>query len=112
MIARIWRGQVPTEKADAYVRLMRDTALPDYRSTPGNLGAYALHREHDADPGPDIHSGGVTEIVMLSFWESLEAIRAFAGDEVDTAKYYDFDDDFLLSKPSHVEHYSADGGIG
>ena len=63
-----------------------------------------LRREHEADPGPDIHGGGVTEVVMLSFWESMDAIKAFAGDEPETAKYYDFDDDFLLSKPSHVEH--------
>ena len=109
MIARIWRGQVPTDKADAYIRLMHDVALPDYQGTPGNLGAFALHREHDFEPGPDIHGEGITEIVMLSFWQSLAAIEAFAGADPTEAKYYDFDDDFLLSKVAHVEHYSADG---
>lgn len=112
MIARIWRGQVRTDKADAYMQLMRDVALPDYQGTPGNLGAYALHREHDADPGPDIHGQGVTEVVMLSLWESLAAIEAFAGEDPTEAKYYDFDDEFLLSKAAHVEHYVADGGSG
>ena len=107
MIARIWRGKVPTGKADEYFQLMRDVAIPDYQGTPGNRGAYALRREHEPEPGPDIHGGGVTEVVMLSFWESLDAIKAFAGEEPEVAKYYEFDDEFLLAKPSHVEHYSA-----
>jgi heme-degrading monooxygenase HmoA len=104
VIARIWRGEVPTEKADAYFQLMHDVALPDYQATPGNIGAYALRRE------PGSGGDGVTEVVMLSFWESLDTIEAFAGADPEVAKYYDFDDDFLLSKPRLVEHYSATGG--
>jgi len=44
MVTRIWHGATPTTKSDEYLNLMRTVALPDYRSTPGNKGAYALRR--------------------------------------------------------------------
>jgi hypothetical protein len=41
MITRIWHGATPATKSDEYLNLMRTIAIPDYRSTPGNKGAYA-----------------------------------------------------------------------
>lgn len=100
MIARIWQGEVRSERADEYIRLMREVALPDYRSTPGNRGAYALR--HDA--------GDRATVVMLTFWESRAAIAAFAGDDIDRAKYYDFDPDFLVEMSPTVTHYDTFDG--
>jgi heme-degrading monooxygenase HmoA len=97
MIARIWHGAVRKERSDDYLDLMRTVALPDYRSVPGNLGAYALRRE----------DGEVAHFLMLTFWESREAIVAFAGDDISAAKYYDFDKDFLLELEPTVEHYDV-----
>lgn len=99
MIVRNWHGRVPAAKAAAYLDLMRDVAIPDYRKTPGNLGAWALSR-------PD---GDIVHIEMLTFWTSLDAIRAFAGQDVDRAKYYDFDADYLLEQEPTVRHYDAVG---
>ena len=99
MIARIWHGTTPTDKASDYLRLMEDVALPDYRSVPGNRGAFVLH--HDA--------GSITHFLMLTFWESEEAVRAFAGPDVTAAKYYDFDDEFLLDKEPTATHYHMTG---
>jgi hypothetical protein len=99
MIARIWRGAVPAAKAEAYQTLMREVALADYRATPGNLGAWCLHRVE----------GDTAHFEMLTFWTDLEAIKGFAGEEVERARYYDFDDDFLLEKPERVEHFEAFG---
>jgi hypothetical protein len=65
---------------------MRTVAIPDYRSTPGNKGAYALRRVEDS----------TAHFLMVTFWISEEAIRAFAGNDISVAKYYDFDKDFLL----------------
>jgi hypothetical protein len=49
MVTRIWHGATPATKSDEYLNLMRTVAIPDYRSTPGNEGAYALRRmEGDA----------------------------------------------------------------
>jgi hypothetical protein len=44
MVTRIWHGATPAGKSDEYLNLMRTLAIPDYRSTPGNKGAYALRR--------------------------------------------------------------------
>ncbi len=82
MIARIWRGEVPLDRSDEYLERMLTVAIPDYQSTPGNRGAFALRRIHEDR----------AEFLMLTFWESGDAIAAFAGDDISVAKYYDFDD--------------------
>jgi heme-degrading monooxygenase HmoA len=95
MITRIWHGATLVAVADEYLRLMQAVAIPDYRSTPGNKGAYALRRIED----------GVAHFLMLTFWESEDAIRAFAGSDISTAKYYDFDPKFLLElEPSSFQY--------
>ncbi len=100
MIARIWRGEVPLDRADEYLELMRTVAIVDYRATPGNRGAYALRRDLDDR----------AEFLMVTFWDSLEAVEAFAGDDVAAARYYDFDDGFLLEMVPYVDHYDAYDG--
>ena len=74
---------------------MRTVAIPDYRSTPGNKGAYALRRME----------GDTAHFLMVTFWESEETIRAIAGDDVSVAKYYGFDKDFLLELEPCSTHY-------
>ena len=86
MIARTWHGAVPLAKSDAYLELMRNVAIPDYTKTPGNRGAYVLHRV----------DGDVAHFIMLTYWDSLDAVRGFAGDDVSVAKYYDFDAGYLI----------------
>jgi len=98
MVTRIWHGATPASKSDEYLNLMRTVAIPDYRSTPGNKGAYALRRME----------GDTAHFLMVTFWESEEAIRAFARDDISGAKYYDFDKNFLLELepcPTHFEIY-------
>ena len=43
--------------------------------------------------------------VMVTIWESEEAISAFAGDDISVAKYYDFDKDFLIELEPCSTHY-------
>jgi heme-degrading monooxygenase HmoA len=95
MVTRIWHGATPVGKSDEYLNLMRTVAIRDYRSTPGNQGAYALRRIQ----------GDTAHFLMVTFWESEEAIRAFAGDDIGRAKYYDFDKDFLIELEPHSVHY-------
>ena len=64
-------------------------------ATSGNKGAYALHRVE----------GDTAHFLMITFWESEEAIHAFAGDDISVAKYYDFDRDFLLELEPCFTHY-------
>jgi heme-degrading monooxygenase HmoA len=97
MIARIWRGSTATADADAYVGYMLETGVSEYRKTPGNRGAWILRRT----------DGDRTDFVTLSFWESREAIRAFAGDDIERAVFYPEDDRFLIARELGVEHYEV-----
>ena len=99
MIARLWRGWIRPADTDAYVEYVRETGIRAYRSTPGNRGAWILHR-------PDQDR---TEIVTLSFWDSREAIRAFAGDDIDRAVFYPEDDRFLIDREEQVLHFELEG---
>lgn len=97
MITRIWHGATPATKSDEYLNLMRTVAIPDYHSTPGNKGAFALRRIE----------GDTAHFLRVTFWESEAAIRAFAGDDISVAKYYDFDKDFLLELEPCSTHYET-----
>jgi heme-degrading monooxygenase HmoA len=97
MIARRWHGRVPAVKAEEYLRLMEQVGLPDYRSTEGNRGAWCLHRRE----------GEIVHVEMFTFWDDLEAIRRFAGNDLTKAKYYDFDPNFLLELEPEVTHFDV-----
>ena len=99
MIVRIWHGRVPSEKALQYRDFVNRRAISDYRSVPGNLSVHVLER---AD-------GPVTHFITMTFWESLAAIRGFAGDDVEVAKYYPEDKEFLLEFERTVVHYEVVG---
>ncbi|HSK97084.1 MAG TPA: hypothetical protein VK891_10745 [Euzebyales bacterium] len=98
MIARTWRGWVRSEQADAYVAYITGTGLADYRGTPGNLGAQMWTRDL---------GDGRTEVVTVSWWESLDDIRGFAGDDVGVARFYPEDDDFLVDRETTVAHHEV-----
>ena len=102
MIARLWHGRVPAAKAAAYRDFLNRRAIHDYRSVPGNASVRILERPE----------GDVVHFVTLTFWESMDAIRAFAGDDVERAKYYPEDQDFLLEFEPTVVHYTVVGKSG
>jgi heme-degrading monooxygenase HmoA len=97
MIARSWHGRVPTNKADAYYAYLLRTGLSDYRATPGNRGVYVLRRTED----------DVTHFLLITFWDSFDAIRAFAGPDYEQARYYPEDDEYLLEREPLVTHYEV-----
>lgn len=97
MIARVWHGVVPKEKAVAYLDLMKRVALPDYRRIPGNKTALVLQQ-------PD---GDFVHFITLTLWDSMDAVRAFAGEPVERAKYYGFDADYLVELEPTVRHYEV-----
>jgi heme-degrading monooxygenase HmoA len=97
VIARLWHGTTRLDRADAYASFLADRAMPDYRGTPGNLGAQVLRRDE----------GDIAHFVTLSYWEDEGAIRAFAGDDVLKAKYYPEDQGFLLEIEPRVLHYEV-----
>jgi hypothetical protein len=99
VIARIWRGRVPVERADRYLALMTEVAIPDYRAVQGNLGAWCLRRQED----------GLVEFQMLTLWTDVDAVKRFAGEDYELARYYDFDDAFLVEKELRAHHFDVHG---
>lgn len=97
MIARVWRGWTRAEEGGEYAEYVRATGLAAYRSTPGNRGAFVLLRKE----------GARCEIVALSLWDSVEAIRGFAGDDIDAALFYPDDDRWLIDREMRVKHYDV-----
>ena len=97
MIVRMWHGRVPTGKAEAYRTFVAERAIPDYRSVRGNVSVHV----------PERAESDVTHFATLTFWESMAAIRGFAGDAVETARYYPEDADFLLEYEPNVVHYEV-----
>jgi heme-degrading monooxygenase HmoA len=102
MIARIWRGVVRAEDADAYADYIRETGFAEYAATEGNRGAWMLRR----DEGPH------TEFLTFSLWDSKDAIRAFAGDDIEAAVYYPEDERFLVERDDVVRHYEVAHSAG
>ena len=98
VIARTWRGWTRPEDADAYLDYVERTGGRASRGTPGNLGFYILRRD----------DGGRTEFLTMSFWESLDAIRAFAGADLGVV-FYDDDDRYLVDRERFVTHYELVG---
>ena len=97
MVVRMWHGRVSTAKARAYREFLSARAIPDYRGVPGNVSVQILER-------PD---GEITHFVTLTVWTGREAIRAFAGSDIERAKYYLEDREFLLEQEPHVVHYDV-----
>jgi len=94
-ILRTWRGKIRTADRQDYVAYILSTGLADYARTPGNRGYQMITRDL---------GDGVSEVATMSWWESMDAIRGFAGDEPERARYYPDDDRFLLDRPERVEH--------
>ena len=97
MIARLWHGMTPADRADEYLDYLNSTGLPDYRRTPGNRGVYVLCRTE----------GDIAHFLLVSLWESYDAIRQFAGEDIEEARYYPADKDFLLEFEPRVTHYDV-----
>jgi heme-degrading monooxygenase HmoA len=97
MIARIWRGLTPATKAQDYLTYLKRTGLTDYQKIEGNRGVTVLLRTREDK----------AEFVIISFWDSLDAIRKFAGEDYEKARYYPEDKDYLLNFEPTVEHFEV-----
>ena len=97
MIARHWIGE--TRESDAYVygKYLEETGVSEIRMTKGNRGVWLLRRLQD----------GKAQFIVLSLWDSVEAIKKFAGTDYEQARYYSEDNKFLLSLDPYVKHYEV-----
>jgi heme-degrading monooxygenase HmoA len=97
MIARTWHGITDAAKADEYFDYLNKTGIPEYRATPGNLGVYVFRRLES----------NKAHFLLLTLWESEDAIKRFAGPNMEIAKYYPEDERYLLELEPTVTHYEV-----
>lgn len=95
IIARIWHGRVRSDKAKEYYEYLVKHIIPDIESIKGNLGVTIMMKPE----------GDVTHIMVISYWESIDAIKQFAGEDISKARYYEEDKKYLLEFEPSVEHY-------
>ena len=97
MVVRTWKGATRLEDKGAYVEYLHETGFREYRQTPGNLGVLGLCRARE----------GRAEFLLVTLWESWRAVDAFAGPDTSKAVFYPEDDDFLVERDDHVDHYEV-----
>lgn len=99
MIARVWQGVVPLEKADGYGEYLADSdrGVRDYERVPGNRGVCLMRRAE----------GGRVRFLLISFWDSRAAIAAYAGADIDRAQYFPYDRECLVDPDPNVAHYEV-----
>jgi heme-degrading monooxygenase HmoA len=98
IIARAWHGKTPREKADEYERYLAQ-AITKFPGIKGNLG-YQLMR---VDGGPDGEQ--YTEFQVISYWESLEAIHGYAGEDIRRTRDLPRDREYLVGMEPQVRNY-------
>lgn len=97
MIARTWRGWTRSEDGERYLDYLHETGLTAYRDTPGNRGVLALRRYKD----------NRAEFLLVTLWESREAVLRFAGPDCERAVFYPEDERFLVNRDDHVDHFEV-----
>jgi heme-degrading monooxygenase HmoA len=96
-VARIWQGRVSTANGDAYEKYVKENGVPKMTSAAGNMGIQILRR-----PTSD-----AIEFVIISYWESRDAIKKVVGDDIEKAISLPRDSEFLLEPVTTVRHYQV-----
>ncbi|MET1255122.1 hypothetical protein [Aliikangiella maris] len=94
MIIRKWTAPIPIHKREEYINYIMQTGFAEYNTTKDNQGAFLTLEER----------GDKLYVTTLTFWESVDPITCFAGENYQLTKYYKRDDEFLLEMPKYVEH--------
>ncbi|HSE42154.1 MAG TPA: antibiotic biosynthesis monooxygenase [Acidobacteriota bacterium] len=102
MIARLWFGRTNASKSEEYSKYMKKTGIKDLRETEGNRGVLMFKRLNN----------NVVEFYIISFWESKDSIRRFAGEDINKAVYYPEDINFLLEMEPELKHYEVEAAPG
>ena len=97
MIARVWFGRTRAEDYDAYLAYLEESGVAALKETPGNHGVMVLRRR----------DGDEAEFGVISFWDSLDDVKAFAGEDVDVARYFPEDERYLLEFTPRLKHYDV-----
>ena len=95
VIVRTWHGRTSLSLGDEYEAFMKERAAPDYGSVPGLQNLFFSRRDE----------GDVSHFLLITIWDSIDAVKKFAGENPDIAKYYPEDDGYLLEKEKYSQNY-------
>ncbi|HJZ41221.1 MAG TPA: antibiotic biosynthesis monooxygenase [Bacteroidales bacterium] len=96
MIGRIWIGKVLEINRNEFIEYIKQTGLPGLKETEGNLGVQILVKDIET----------LSQIMIISFWDSEESIRNFTGTDITKARLYPEDQKYLISMDP-VVHYEV-----
>ena len=97
VIARMWHGRTLTSRADEYYAYLKEAGIDKIEAIAGNLGAQVFRRT----------DGKATEFTVISYWESQDAIRKFAGDDIEKTHFLPKDPQYLLELEPKVKHFEV-----
>ncbi|WP_027182774.1 hypothetical protein [Desulfovibrio inopinatus] len=97
MIVRKWKCRVPRDHREGFLKHLDNTGIRDAAALPGYLGAQVFERER----------GVFVELTLLTYWESYDYIRQFAGDNIAVAKLYPEDDAYRIDPDREVTHFTV-----
>ena len=97
MIGRLWSGRTAPADADAYEAFLRDDLLPEVAELEGAHGAYVLRRK----------DGDRVEFVTLTLFESLDAVRRFAGADEEVPVIEPRAAELLADYDDRVRHFEV-----
>jgi heme-degrading monooxygenase HmoA len=78
MFAREWKARCPKYRKEAFVEYLRQTGVKDTSATPGFKGAQIFTRD----------VGEKVEVTLISYWDRLDSIKSFAGEDIGIARLY------------------------
>jgi heme-degrading monooxygenase HmoA len=96
-VARMWHGRVPDARAAEYEDYLRREGITKLEAIPGNLGVDLFTRSRD----------GVTEFIVISYWRSLDDIKAYAGADIEKTHNLPRDPEFLIEMEPNVRHFTV-----
>jgi heme-degrading monooxygenase HmoA len=96
-VARMWHGRVPDARAAEYETYLRREGIAKLEAIPHNLGVDLFTRSRD----------GVTEFIVISYWRSLDDIKAYAGADIEKTHNLPRDKEFLIELEPTVRHFTV-----
>jgi len=96
-VARRWHGRTSASVADEYARYLYEEGVKKLRATKGNLGVQVFRQSHDE----------IVEFTTISYWESRDAIKAYAGKDIARTHHLPRDPQYLLELEPTVEHFDV-----
>lgn len=97
MIAREWKCRMPEIHSERFTAYLHETGIKDSSVTSGFLGAQIFHRS----------LSGKIELTLITYWDNLESIEAFAGNDISQARLYPEDEAYEIEPDLSVQHYKV-----